>query len=142
MVGKTRKATAKQKKRMETIKVLGCVACLLDGVLDRHATVHHILAGGIGSKRLGHDFTIGLCDWHHQATCNRGLSLSAMCSKWGPSLAHSPRKFVEQYGSERELLEIQNFILGAFESEPWADYTMPAFMRSQVREFWIMDQKS
>ncbi len=142
MVGKTKPATKAQKKRMAAIKVTGCICCLLEGVLDRMATVHHILKGGIGSERIGHDATLGLCQWHHKAEGRSGLGLDAMARVWGPSLAMGSKPFVARYGSERLLLEVQDFILDAFESQPWRDYHMPAFMVAQVKEFWTMRAKS
>ncbi len=142
MVGKTKRATKAQKKRMEAIKVTGCIACLLEGILDRQATVHHMLKGGIGSERIGHDATLGLCKWHHQADCNNGLGLAAMVSGWGPSLAMGSKPFVARYGSERLLLEVQDFVLQAFASDPWADYSMPSFIIAKVKEFWTIRAKS
>jgi len=141
MVGKAKSATVDQKKRMAAIKVLGCICCLLEGVTDRHATVHHIVDGG---KRLGHDFTLGLCSWHHQAELFTGMRRQAMISVWGPSLAGGSKPFVERYGSELELLKLQDFILDAFHSAPWGDYHMPYYMIGQARAFgqWKQSRES
>lgn len=49
---------------MTRIVAWGCVACWIDGLPSRPVAVHHILRGG---RRIGHLFTLPLCDpGHHQ----------------------------------------------------------------------------
>lgn len=77
---------------MDKIVAYGCVACRIDGHFSRPA-VHHILRGGV---RLGHLFTIPLCDpGHHQGGGAIGL------------VSRHPWKarFEARYGTELELLE-------------------------------------
>jgi hypothetical protein len=73
---------------------MGCVACRLDGLGFRPAAVHHILRGG---RRIGHLFTLPLCDpGHHQGGQPLGM------------LSRHPWKaqFEARYGTELELLEL------------------------------------
>jgi len=126
---------------MATIKVLGCLPCLLMGLPDRHAEVHHMLDGS-GEKRLGHAFTIGLCAWHHRGILNPGYSSADMVDVYGVSYGKGSKVFVEAFGTELQLLEVQNFMLRAFESMPWADYSTPLYMVAQVMESWVMERKS
>lgn len=87
------KPTAFESAWMHDIVAYGCVACRADGNESRPTAVHHILRGG---RRLGHLFTIGLCDpGHHQGGQTIGL------------ISRHPWKaeFEKRYGTEMELLE-------------------------------------
>ena len=111
MVGKTKHATAAQKKRMSRISALPCLPCLIENMI-RASTVQHVTEG---YRRLGHDYTYGSCEWHHQGYKVDGLSA---CTKQqlmgilGPSFAHGRRAFEERYGDERYVLvPLMDFIL-------------------------------
>ena len=94
----------KHRRRWGRFESVGCVACRLDGFLNRCIQVHHLNIGGkAGQKRRGHDFTIPLCPWHHQGQ-DTGICL-------GPSLALESRKFRERYGSDDDLLAMTNSLL-------------------------------
>lgn len=85
--------TAGEARWMAAIAQLGCIACRLDGVAPRPTAVHHILKGG---RRLGHLFTLPLCDpGHHQNGAACGF------------ISRHPFKarFEARYGAEMELLE-------------------------------------
>ena len=91
---KTGKYTPNQEEKrwMSAIVEFGCVACWLDGSPRREPAVHHIIRGG---RRLGHLYTLPLCDpGHHQ----NGQSLGM--------LSRHPNKaaFESTYGSELTLL--------------------------------------
>lgn len=86
--------TVAEKAWMDAITRLGCIACHIDGHAGTPAAVHHLLRGG---QRIGHLFTIPLCDpGHHQ----NGQQLG--------KVSRHPWKarFEAQYGSEMELLEL------------------------------------
>lgn len=77
---------------MDAIVAHGCVCCEIDGVPGRPAAVHHILSGG---HRMGHLFTLPLCDpGHHQNGAALGM------------VSRHPWKtrFEERYGTELDLL--------------------------------------
>lgn len=136
MHSKAKPPTKAERRRMERIVELGCVACRKDGIGPLKlppCEVHHLLDGGV---RRGHGFTIGLCAWHHRG---KPLDIPGLASRvayflgkagskhpavttilehghtqmFGPSLANGSRPFHERYGSDDELLEYQNTILAA-----------------------------
>jgi hypothetical protein len=88
-----RKPTVAEQAWMEAIVAYGCIACRSDGLAPRPTAVHHIVRGG---QRMGHLFTLPLCDpGHHQGGQPLGL------------ISRHPWKarFEAQYGTEMELLE-------------------------------------
>lgn len=83
---------AEEREWMDWIVSYGCVACRIDGLGFTPPAVHHILRGG---RRMGHLFTIPLCDpGHHQGGESRG------------AVSRHPWKarFEERYGAEADLL--------------------------------------
>lgn len=80
---------------------LGCIVCLLFHDSKTPCAVHHIVEGG---RRLGHMWTIGLCDpGHHQNSPDKKAKISR----------HPTRaRFVEAYGTEYGLLEKTKELLG------------------------------
>lgn len=113
MVGKTVRPTAAQKRRMDRIAKMGCVACyVMNQRQPNGVEIHHIVDMGYRHLSGGHDSTIPLCAWHHRgiptALVGRGSSVRAMAEQHGPSLAVQKREFVRHYGNERQLLEIVN----------------------------------
>lgn len=94
-------------ERWDIIREIGCVACLLDGNPSL-AEIHHLVWFG---KRRGHQYTVGLCCWHHRQV-PIGTDSKKECEKaYGPSLAGSPRAFKERYGDDDELLTTQNELI-------------------------------
>lgn len=97
MVGKSKKPTKAEARRMDILKHdVGCIACRMEGLDYIPPDIHHIVDGG---RRLGHSHTVPLCPWHHRG---RGPEMP------GPSLARNKRKFIERYGAEPKLLKITN----------------------------------
>lgn len=89
-----RAPTVAESAWMDAITALGCIACLQDGHPDTPGAVHHLLSGG---RRMGHLFTICLCDpGHHQNGQQFG------------KVSRHPHKarFEAQYGTEMELLDL------------------------------------
>ena len=111
MVGKSKPATAAQKKRMSKIAALPCLPCLTQNMI-RASTVQHVTEG---YRRLGHDYTYGSCPWHHQGYKVDGLTAHTkqqLMGILGPSFAHGRRAFEERYGDERYVLvPLMDFIL-------------------------------
>ena len=98
--------TKADRARFDAFQTIGCVACRKRGIFNQ-ADVHHLLSGG---KRRGHQFTIPLCPAHH-----RGFNHNE--SMHGPSLAKSPRKFREAFGSDATLLALTNKLIGGTVNE-------------------------
>lgn len=108
------KPSAEQERRWALIRESGCICCRLLNDVFCFAEIHHQTIGGKhGAPRLGHDFTIGLCGWHHRGDHRFTLlGDDAMASLRGPSLAKTPRDFRRQFGTDDELLRAQNQRIG------------------------------
>lgn len=89
-----RAPTVAESAWMDAITEIGCIACLQDGHPDTPGAVHHLLSGG---RRMGHLFTICLCDpGHHQNG-----------QQFGKVSRHPFKtRFEAQYGTELELLDL------------------------------------
>jgi len=140
MVGKTPRARKNDRQRMETIaKHCGCLPCLLLGHLDVLTTVEHVTDGG---RRVGkeeqHQWTIGLCPFHHFGTCRPGWSRQQMSGEYGPPLPWGRHNFEDYFGDEVEILvRVQDFMLELFDRQPWPEYALPREVARKVRIFWI-----
>lgn len=97
--------TKAQQARFDAIREVGCIACLARG-MNRYAEVHHLTIGGRhGQKRRGHDFTVGLCPFHHRGENTFGDDDPTAI--YGPSYALEPRRFREVFGQDDALLAEQ-----------------------------------
>jgi len=98
-----RTPTQEEREWMDAIVASGCIACRLDSLPAKGlpCAVHHILSGG---RRMGHLFTLPLCDpGHHQ---NGG--------QFGITSRHPWKaQFEAKYGTELELLARLRAELGA-----------------------------
>jgi hypothetical protein len=103
--------TKAQQRRQDTIREIGCIACLLGGLGFRHPEIQHLNSCG---RNISQDHTIGLCDWHHRGVLPDGLVTSAATILFGPSFAKSSRQFHDRYGSDAELLEKQNMLIASY----------------------------
>lgn len=101
--------TRAQQARFDAIRECGCIACDMRG-LSRFAEVHHLTIGGRhGQKRRGHDFTVGLCPWHHRGDNSfHDLNPEAI---YGPSYALRPKAFRDTFGQDDHLLAYQNTLI-------------------------------
>jgi hypothetical protein len=107
--------TKTQRKRLHEVTHRDCLACTLNrGWSLAPAYVggcdaHHLLSGG---RRRGHDATIGLCPWHHRGVRPSDCPSDAVARDlYGPSLANESKAFHATYGSDEELLALQNKML-------------------------------
>jgi hypothetical protein len=101
-MGPSKSATKIEREWMAAIADFGCVACHLDGN-QRPAAVHHIISG---NRRMGHLFTIPLCDpGHHKDGHTVGMI----------SVHDRKRSFVARYGTELELMAMLKVELGYFD---------------------------
>lgn len=118
----TAKATKAQSARLVAIKAIGCLACRINENMrtvrgaaafkacPMPVEAHHILSGG---RRLGHDYTIALCRWHHQGDKWPELDKGAneIATIYAPSMARSAPEFTATYGQQLDLLHWQNQLL-------------------------------
>lgn len=101
-VGKS--LTKADEARRTAIHAGHCMACIqrkIDMRRSGYVQWHHTA----GKKR--HDLTCGLCYWHHQGGPMFGLSLEALRTKHGPSLAEGSKPFHAAFGSNDDLLRMQ-----------------------------------
>jgi hypothetical protein len=109
----TGKPTRAQERRFALMHDIGCICCRRRGIRDQGIEIHHLnLDGKAGQVRLGHDYTIGLCHWHHQGGIPPGVSNREMVETFGPSLKTS-RAFREEFGDDDSLLAYQNELIAA-----------------------------
>ena len=102
--------TKAQAERFVRIKLdSGCVCCRIRGIGYVQPDIHHL---GVG-RRDGHDATIGLCQWHHRGIPPEGWTPKTYIEFAGPSLARGSKPFHAEFGSDEELLAMQNSILEA-----------------------------
>lgn len=141
MVGKTPRVLKNERKRMDTIKQhCGCLPCLLMGFLDVHTSIEHVTSHGrrIGKGSEQHEWTIGLCVWHHFGWTRTRRTRDQTSAKRGPSLIWGRIPFEEHFGDEvHVLVPTQNFMLELFDESPWPEYAVPRKVARKVREQWI-----
>lgn len=110
--------TIPQRRRFDSIAWLGCVACLLDYRFNEPCQIHHGLKSGRRPNgQAAHWYTVGLCPWHHQGIANRDIPVGKCREIFGPSLAKEKKAFIERYGTDSELVALQNKLLARDEAE-------------------------
>ena len=108
------------RRRFDVLRELGCVVSTV--FFQQPGTpgqVHHLLSGG---RRIGHEATICLHPWYHQGEppfvkrFGRLVQLRAdeATQCYGPSLALDRPAFEARFGTEHELLEMQNALIAAY----------------------------
>lgn len=83
---------------------IGCICCFKEGFPGVPVDAHHLVDKGYREHSGGNAATLPLCPWHHRGVPPSGLSESAALFTAGPSLALHKRRFIQTYGTERELL--------------------------------------
>lgn len=92
-------ATAAEQVWMAAVAQLGCIVCRQQGRGFVPCAVHHIVDGG---RRVGHMFTIGLCDPGHHQNSPDPAQISRHPNK---------ARFTAAYGNEYELLRTTQDII-------------------------------
>lgn len=107
-----RALTKVDEARRSKIHAGNCMACAQRGIdLTGSGYVQwHHLAGK--TKPGCHQKTIGLCLWHHQGRPMGNDTHASSRERYGPSLAEGSKPFHVEFGSDDELLALQNAILG------------------------------
>lgn len=126
-----RPMTQDQRLRVFDSKELVCVACAMwaatGGMPNDHIMLgceyNHAKSGNI---RIGHDAGYGLCQWHHQRHPLTGWSARAMRAHFGPSLMDGSALFHATYGTDDDLIALQNAILSAVHDGPAQEETSQA----------------
>ena len=110
MGGKSRNKA--EQARFDRIKDGPCIACLQRGIdLSGQGLVevHHLLSGG---RRIGHMATVGLCMWSHRGVPFWLCTHEEMRDHYGPALSEGSKPFRDEFGTDAELLQMQNELLG------------------------------
>ena len=105
--------TLTAKMRDVAIRDIGCICCLKRGIFS-HCAKHHLISTGHhgNGKRRGEQFTIGLCDYHHQGGASVGGSRAReMAHNYGPSYADNAREFRDVFGDDESLLAEQDRLI-------------------------------
>ncbi|MFN7782273.1 MAG: Ref family recombination enhancement nuclease [Lysobacterales bacterium] len=107
-LGSSERITAAQAERFGQIKAGRCVACWKRGIVTIGCDAHHLLSGG---RRIGHEASVALCVWHHRGHPFDGVTPPQMRFQYGPSLMDGSKAFRAAYGTDAELLELQERML-------------------------------
>lgn len=111
-----RAKTKAEAARIIEAKTLACCPCLvwaraghmpIEDVATCCAYDHSVS----GRIRRGHRFGFASCDWHHQRYPGDGWSIARMRKHFGPSLMDGSRIFHDIYGSDDELIALQDKLL-------------------------------
>jgi hypothetical protein len=108
--------TKADRARFAAIRGIGCIVCRAAGAAYRvECQIHHLKSGNV---RRGHQFTVGLCPWHHMAAPFAFHTHAECRIAYGPSLAEGVKPFREYIrtlgigdGSDDAMLEHQNTLL-------------------------------
>lgn len=99
--------------RYFAIRSIGCIACLLFGVAGIVGPqIHHLNFGDRhGGARLGDEYTVGLCPWHHVGQPPERMWKAEAQERMGPSWELNPNAFRERFGTGVQLLAYQNRLI-------------------------------
>ena len=104
------KATKAEQARYVRLRSMSCICCYDEAMgTGLPLEIHHMTSGG---RRIGNEFTLPLCQWHHRGVVPEGCKNSSTAAlMYGPSFAKSKRLFVNTYGTEAQLLQKVNNLL-------------------------------
>lgn len=107
-----RRMTDAESDRMARVKGQ-CIACYIKGIRYEDGAGcegNHMKSGNI---RISHAHSYGLCQWHHKRwLIVDGWSFAKHREELGPSLLDGSATFHAYFGSDAELLAIQNELIG------------------------------
>lgn len=97
------------------IREIGCIFCLLMRMRSLGVEKHHLLTTGLhgNGKRRGEKATVGGCPYHHRGAAAVGTKLARSYKEqgYGPNYADEPKAFRARFGTDDELLELQNKLI-------------------------------
>lgn len=120
----TKPMTAVERAYVEACKTGPCVPCIAWERSPQSnpffvgawgGDFHHYTSGG---RRISHLHGICACAWHHRGHPAGGLSAASTRAMYGPSLMDGSKVFHSAYGSDAELLALQDEILRERGIEP------------------------
>lgn len=123
-----------ESERIKRTKLyIGCLPCLLSGWPNAHCDYHHVTEG---RKRLGHLFGFGMCLWHHRGERDghwASMSTDYLTQHLGPSFQRNKRDFIEQFGTERALVLLNDFALDLWDMQRWLEHCVPYEASGAIR---------
>lgn len=116
MRSKAKPPTKAESNRMRDAKEAVCIPCLVwaragNMPIEHVATQSQYDHKKSGNKRRGHMFGFASCLWHHQGRVSEGWTHAQLRAYFGPSLMDGSRLFSQTYGSDDELISLQNEVL-------------------------------
>jgi hypothetical protein len=111
-----RAMTPAESARVVAAKQLACCPCLVWARMGRMPLADVATQSGYdhkksGNIRRGHRFGFASCDWHHLGLVADGWNHAHMRSHFGPSLMDGSRLFRDVYGTDNELIALQDELL-------------------------------
>ena len=98
-------------RRIGKLQQLGCICCRMRFGKYVEPHIHHITDTG---RRMGHEYTIPLCPYHHMGARYSpwGNINKPLRDRLGPARHNdSKREFVATWGDEEYLLEVTNALI-------------------------------
>lgn len=111
-MGPQKPPTKEESERISISKQAGCLACWQNGVGPILAEYHHCLSG---NKRRGHRWGYALCTGHHRGVFD--IPYEQWKDENGPSLARESKLFRSTFGTDDELIEMQDILVAK-----WREY--------------------
>lgn len=116
-----RPMTKDELSRVLDAKELQCIPCLVwaragNMPIEDVANLCQYDHKKSGNIRRGHKFGFANCDWHHEGIPGSGWNTPSMRRYFGPSLMDGSALFRRTYGTNDELIALQNEILGLQEA--------------------------
>lgn len=113
-------ATKAHIERFAKLATIGCICCRLNGTFNDQIEIHHIIHKGTRQHSGGHRATLPLCAAHHRSVIPDGVSRAEFRRLYGPSIADGSRVFAERFGTQLELLDRVDKLIGAPPiGDPW-----------------------
>lgn len=95
------------KARYDKLSRMGCIACR-KWLLVSRGEIHHTRGR---TRRGANKLTIPLCPYHHRGEPAPGLTVKKTAVHLGPSLALDKKAFIEEFGTEQQLLDEVNALI-------------------------------
>ena len=111
-----RAMTKAESARVVEAKTTACIPCFVWARKGRMPMAHVAVCCDYdhkksGNVRRGHRYGYGACAWHHRQLVPDGWTHARMRAHFGPSLMDGSRLFHNTYGSDDELIALQDQIL-------------------------------
>lgn len=118
MRSKAKPPTKAESERMRDAKESVCIPCLVWASAGNMPLEHVAVESDYdhsksGNKRRGHAYGFASCLWHHRGRVSEGWTHAQLRAYFGPSLMDGSRLFREVYGSDDDLIRLQNEILSS-----------------------------